>query len=95
MKPYFDTFGNFIGTIPRDCVTDCAAKGDVTEAVQFWVKKLRFSVPRDKAMPYIRAFGAYTAEELADMSDFRIDCFCLWQACCDIKEEGDYYGLFH
>jgi hypothetical protein len=54
---------------------------------------LEFQVPRERAIAYIREFGAWTAEELAAKSDDDLAEVVLWLACCQIRETGEWWGL--
>ena len=90
---WFDDNGWMNGTIPEECVADCSASGAVDEAVEYWVKKLGFDVPEPKAAEWLREYGAWDAEELADheANARRV----LWLACGDVKEKGEWMGLIH
>jgi hypothetical protein len=81
------------GQFPAECIADCSASGAVDEAVEYWVKKLNFNPPQELAVRYLKEYGAWDAEQLADedANARRI----LWTLCCDIKEQGEWYGLLH
>jgi len=91
----FDAQGNFTGKIPKEAVRDCSGPGKADEAVEAWRKKLNFEVPRDKAIRYLKEFGAWPLEELNEMDDDDIAKKVLWIACGDIKENGKWLGLVH
>jgi hypothetical protein len=90
---WFTPQGWFNGQLPAECVSDCSASGSVDDAVAYWVNKLEFDVPEPQAAKWLKEFGAWNAEELADheANVRRV----LWQACCDIKDQGEWFGLVH
>lgn len=97
----FNEYGHWLGEFPAECVADCSASGAVDQSVAYWLKKLSFSVPREMAIKWLREFGAWPLETdeydtgLNDMSDDEIAGKVLWLACCDIKENGEWFGLCH
>lgn len=97
----FNEYGHWLGELPEECVADCSASGSVDQAVAHWRKKLSFAVPRQKALEYLVEFGAWPWQEcdgdkgLIDMSDDELADKVLWLACCDIKENGEWFGLCH
>jgi len=90
---WFYENGELKGELPTECVEDCSGSGDATAMVQHWVEKLGFEVPREKAIKYLEEFGAWDTLE----TDYQADLNerCLWIACCDISEMGEWYGLIH
>jgi hypothetical protein len=91
MKTQFDEYGNFLGKIPKQCVADCSHSGDCYSDVVAWVDKLSFNVPPSLARRYLQDFGAW--DDLDDCSHDVLNQRVLWIACCDIKENGDWYGV--
>jgi len=91
MKTQFDEFGNFLGKIPKQCVSDCSHSGDCYSDVVAWVGKLSFDVPPYLARRYLQGFGAW--DDFVDCSQDVLNQRVLWIACCDIKENGDWYGV--
>ena len=98
----FDNYGHFLGKIPEECWRDCSAPGQAAdESVEYWRKRLNFVVPREKAIKYLREFGAWPVisdeydKGLADMSDDELADKVLWLACGDIRENGQWFGLIH
>lgn len=90
----FNEYGHYIGPeFPADCVADCSASGQVYDAVHLWALELEFSVPRDLAIRYLREYGAWTAEELAEKTDTQLAETVLWIACGDISEQGEWMGI--
>ena len=85
------------GQFPADCIDSCSASGSVDEAVEHWVSKLNLSSTlepvRFHVESYLGEFGAWDDLEEADMDTLanRI----LWTACCDIRENGSWFGLCH
>jgi hypothetical protein len=93
-KPtWFNSHGYLLGTLPADCIADCAHAGPCDDDVRHWREQLEFQVPRERAIAYIREFGAWTAEELAAKSDDDLAEVVLWLACCQIRETGEWCGL--
>lgn len=92
---FFSNSGEFIGEFPEDCVLDCSAAGDVLESVNYWINKLQFEVPREQAVKWLKETGAWDAEELDEMSGEELARKVLWLACCDIKENGEWFGLIN
>ena len=90
---WFDHHGWLTEQLPSDCVLECSAAGAVDEAVAYWIKELDFDVPEPQAARWLKEFGAWDEEELANHDDNvqRV----LWLACCDIKENGEWFGLVH
>ncbi len=81
------------GQFPADCITECSASGDVSEAVEYWVRNLEFNPPRDLAIRYLREFGAW--DDLETATDETLAQRILWSAMCDIREQGEWPGLVH
>jgi hypothetical protein len=76
-----------IDELPTDCIYDCSEPGcDAEPAVEFWIAELGFTVNRAKAEPCLRGYGAWSAEELAEMEDEEIAKKVLWLACNDFRE---------
>jgi hypothetical protein len=90
----FDKFGYYIGpTIPNHVVKDCSHVGECFEDVEYWQKELDFQVPRAMAIKWLREFGAWLPSELEEMGDVELAQKVLWLACCDIRENGEWFGL--
>ena len=85
----FDKYGNFIGTIPAECVKDCSHAGSCDSDVANWVNKLNFRVTRVKATPWLLQWGAWDAKELKAMTILELSEIVLGLACGDIKETGE------
>lgn len=94
-KQLFDEYGNFHGKIPKEAVRDCSGPGQADEAVKHWRKKLNFEVPRQKAIQYLKEYGAWDLDELNALDDEELAEKVLWIACGDIKEHGEWFGLVH
>lgn len=92
-KPYFDNYGNLIRRIPKQAYIDCSHSGSCDEDCAFWRKKLNFTVPRDRAISYLKEYGAW--DDLNDWDDDRLAETVLWLAAGDVKENRKWYGLIH
>ena len=90
---FFDKYGWFTGKLSEECIKDCSHSGDCFDDVEFWVKKLDFQVPREKAILYLKETGGWSAEELDSLDDVGLAQKILWLACCDFKENGEWFGL--
>lgn len=82
-----------IDDVPEECIEDCSGSGDVSEAVEYWRKKLNFTVDREKAIRCLTGYGSWEPEELAEDDDDKLADRILWLACCNFSEwdgkEGD------
>ncbi len=88
---WFDEQGYLVGELPQDCVDQCSHSGQCVDDVRFWLKELDFQVPRDKAIVYLRGFGAW--DDLEDMTDEDLAEKVLWIACGNIHDQGEWLGL--
>lgn len=79
--------------IPRECINSCSHSGDCTQDVQRWIKKLNFNVPSELARKYLKEFGAW--EDLEWCSQDILNERVLWVACCELKENGEWFGLIN
>jgi hypothetical protein len=89
----FDEYGHFKGSIPDNAVDGCSHVGDCFDDVEYWQRALDFNVPRARAIAWLRETGAWTRSELEDMGDVELAQKVLWIACCEIKENGIWWGL--
>jgi hypothetical protein len=92
---WFDYHGYLLGVLPEDCIADCSHSGACDADVTYWRNRLDFEVPREKAIGYLREFGAWTAEELEAKTTDELAEVVLWSACCDIRESGQWLGMVH
>lgn len=99
---WFNEYGHFTGELPEECVRNCTVPGqDASEAVEYWRKRLGFTVPREKAIQYLHEFGAWLLESdeydkgLNEMADDELADKVLWIACGDVRENGEWFGLVH
>lgn len=79
--------------LPDNCISECSASGDVTEAVNYWQQQLNFVVDRNDAIVYLKSTGGWSEDELKDLSDDELAQKVLWIACCDFKEGNDMFYL--
>lgn len=92
---WFDESGWSLKEIPEECVEDICHPGPADEAAEEWVERLGFEVPREKAIEYLREYGAWDKEELEAKSDKDLAITCLWLGAWDTKENGEWFGLVH
>jgi len=83
----------YIEDLPAECIADCSASGDVSEAVIHWAEKLNFTVDIERAKRYLKSTGGWTATELEDSTVAEITERVLWLACCDFNEGSDIFCL--
>ena len=91
-KSFSDEYGNLQKRIPKQAVSDCTHAGTCDD-VKFWIEKLHFSAPREKAIAFLSEFGAW--ENLKNDTDEEINSRIFWILCGDIKENGECFGLNH
>lgn len=72
--------------LPVDCIRDCSASGDVSQAVEYWRNRLNLTVNRERAIECLKGYGAWDDETLAASSNNEIAERILWLACCDFSE---------
>lgn len=80
------TYALHLADLPRDCIEDCSAPGDATEAVEFWRTELQFAVERAPAIECLAEYGAWEDETLAKSTDDELAARILWLACCNFSE---------
>jgi hypothetical protein len=68
-----------IEELPQECIDDCSASGAVDDALDFWVKKLDFTVNQENARKCLKGYGAWDSDELQDVN--ANCCRVLWLAC--------------
>lgn len=89
----FNEYGYISGQLPNQCVEDCSHSGACDSDVEHWVNKLHFAEAlephRERAISYLREYGAWDDLETADMDTLaqRI----LWTAACDVRETGEHW----
>lgn len=88
--------------VPRDCIADCSAQGQVDESVAYWRKKLDMRlIDLDSVREYLRDCGfSVDKPDLTDVDENEqrpIDDFIdddsdtlaeriLWLACCEFND---------
>lgn len=82
----------FIGEIPQEAVEDCTVGGrDAQPMVDYWIERLGFESPEPETAEYLRNYGAWDTEELADHRENTRRLF--WVVCGDLSEGQDYIYL--
>lgn len=85
------------GQFPANCIKACSASGSVDNAVGYWRTMLNFAAaiaPHRKLVErYLREFGAWDDLKTANIETLADRV--LWIACCEIHEQGEWYGLTH
>lgn len=79
--------------IPLQAWADLSAAGDAEAAATYWLAEVEKTQTLDleACRCCVKASGAFTAEELAGMSDFRLKRFALWMSAGGAygEKEGD------
>jgi hypothetical protein len=91
MESQWSKYGEFLGTLTDDVVSECSHSSDCYEDVEYWVKELEFNVPEHLGRMYIKDTGAWEDWDTCDMKT--LNERVLWLACCDIKEQGEWFGV--
>jgi hypothetical protein len=73
----------------RAALMDCGAPGDAQEAVDYVREAFTISGNPEACAAYLKGYGAWDAEELAD-HDRNLDRL-VWLAGCDLREQGEIY----
>ena len=73
-----------ITDLPRVAIEDCAAPGPADQCVDFWRRKLEFTVDRSNAIRCLKGYGAW--DDLEQASDDTLAERVLWLACSDFRE---------
>lgn len=92
---WFHENGESKGSIPTKCVEECSHSGSCDADVERWVAKMKFVVPREKAVKYLKEFGAWSEEELNAKSDKELAETVLWVACGQTWDGLTWDGLIH
>ena len=73
--------------LPRECIAECSASGDVTAAIEYWVDRLDLTVDTHAAIDYLVEFGAWEIEELESWDNRELAARILWIAACNLAED--------
>lgn len=101
---WFDQNGWLIKDIPEDAWRECSAPGQNDEAVEYWLHKLRFYVPKKlqkQARDYLAEYGAWDDAELdawlsTEDTEHELALRVLWLFSGDIREgQGECLYLGH
>ena len=90
---WFDEYGWLLRKLPEECVQDCTAPGRVDEAVEYWQKKLEFTVPRARAIEWLLESGGWSMDELSMRDDVWLAQAVLWLGCGEVQDYGEWKGL--
>jgi hypothetical protein len=86
--------GELEGHIPARAVAECTQSGrDAEPHVTEWVKQLEFTVPRERAVTYLKEFGSWDDLNVASIETLTNRVF--WVACSDINDHGEWLGAIH
>lgn len=77
----------------QECIDDCTHQGACDADVSYWVSHLKFEVDQTQAREYLASVGAWSDEEIAEMSDLDVTERVFWIAMGDFKEGSDLVSL--
>jgi len=88
---WFDSDGWLLKPIPKGCIYDLSGSGQKDDQAEYWVEELGFDdkFPRDKAIGWLKEFGAWDVEELESMPDSELAGIVLWEFCNDLVEQAN------
>lgn len=90
VSPWFDACGNVLRTIPDEAIAECTVGGqDASEPVAYWIEALNFDGPADEIRAYLKEYGTWDDDELADHRQNLQRLF--WLYCGDLNEDPDTY----
>jgi hypothetical protein len=91
---WFDSDGWLLKPIPMGCIYDLSGSGQKDDQAEYWVEELGFDdkFPRDKAIDWLRDFGAWEVEELEQKSDTELAQIVLWEFCNELWEQANEQG---
>lgn len=91
---WFDSDGWLLKPIPMGCIYDLSGSGQKDDQAEYWVEELGFDdkFPRNKAIDWLREFGAWEVEELEQKSDTELAQIVLWEFCNELKEQANEQG---
>ena len=91
---WFDSDGWLLKSIPMGCIYDLSGSGQKDDQAEYWVEELGFDdkFPRNKAIDWLREFGAWEVEELEQKSDTELAQIVLWEFCNELKEQANEQG---
>ena len=78
--------------LPEECVRACSHPGRVDDDVSVWVDELKFdqNFPVERARRWLREYGAWDEDELANMNARELAEKALWIFACDISDGETY-----
>lgn len=78
--------------LPDECVRACSHSGRVDDDVSVWVDELKFdqNFPVERARRWLKEYGAWDEEELAEMDARELAEKALWIFACDISDGETY-----
>ncbi len=78
--------------LPDECVKACSHPGRVDDDVSVWVDELKFdqNFPVERARRWLREYGAWDEEELAEMDARELAEKALWIFAANISDGETY-----
>ena len=76
--------------LPAECIVACSGSGKKDDEVAYWVDELKFDAnfPRERAIKYLKEFGAWSEDELKAKTDTELAQIVLWVFCGNLYEEA-------
>jgi len=88
-EKYWATFNYLEFELPLQAVIDCHHQGACDEDVEYWQGKLNLKLDRSNMIKELQEYGAWTLDELNDLSNDSLEQKLIWLAAGNIQEEGD------
>ena len=76
--------------LPAECIIACSGSGKKDDEVAYWVGELGFdeNFPRERAIKYLKEFGAWSEDELKAKTDTELAQIVLWVFCGNLYDEA-------
>lgn len=96
-EEWFSTnMGELIKPLPMDCIIQCSSGGQQEGTIKGWLKDLPGFVEQfennekllEMAKSHLEHMGDYDPET---MSPYEVAMNILWDACCSLREEANYF----
>jgi hypothetical protein len=71
---------------PEEAIIDCFHQGRCDEDVEFWQEKLNLNLDRDLMISELGEYGAWSPEELNDLSDEELEQKLIWIGAGDLAD---------
>jgi len=88
MKKHWTSFGSgYIEfELPVNAVTDCSHSGECYADCLYWQRQLNLNLDKGNMVKELEVYGAWTLDELKEMSNVELEIKCIWIASGDISD---------